>query len=204
MLRIALPKGRLYSRCIDLFRMSGLDLSVKSREFVATNEEAGIQAIIVKNQDLPRYVYHGAASMGICGTDIIDEYSYDFFTLLSLPFGTAKLCVAVPKETYPLDYRISGLKIATKYVSITQQYFYAMGIMPRIVPLNGSIEIAPSLDLAHCIVDIVETGSTLKANNLVIQDEIKTTEVQLVANRAHYKFHFQTIDDLVAPIAKVL
>ncbi len=198
MIRIVLQKGRLYARSLSFFASLGIDLAMKDREFIATDRTAGLQAILVKNQDLPRYVYNGAATLGICGSDSINEYNYNFYRLLTLPFGSARLCVAVPQKKYPLTYRSIGMRVATKYIEISKQYFHSLGITPTIIPLHGSVEIAPTLGLADCIVDIVETGSTLNANNLVIQDEIQKTEVQLIANMAQYKILFREIDALVA------
>lgn len=204
MLRIALPKGRLYTRSVDLFHSLGIDLAVQDREFIKTDASAQIQAILVKNQDLPRYVHNGAATLGVCGSDVIDEYNYDFYHLLTLPFGRARLCVAVPESTSPLIYQRIGMKVATKYTEISKHYFIDLGISPTIIPLSGSIEIAPAIGLADCIVDIVETGTTLKANDLVIQDEIQKTEVRLIVNMAQYKMFFREIDTLVARMAEKL
>lgn len=180
--------------CVDLFRKIGIDLSMNEREYVA--HAGNIRAIQVKNSDLPRYLSHGTANIGIVGTDILQESGSRFFSLGTFPFGKARICLAAEKDisVYSQD---EFLRVATKYPHIAGKYFHGRGIPVEVIFLSGSVELAPQLGLAHCIVDLVETGRTLTAHNLTIVEELFPTEVQLVANPAFYKVCFREVDDLV-------
>jgi len=191
---IALPKGRIYESSVHFFANQGIDLSMKEREYISYDRKHQIRAIMVRNTDLPRYVHNGIAGMGIVGTDILTEFEYSFFNLATLPFGNARICLAGKENILPVEKRI---KIATKYPRFTYNLFHTRCIPVEILPLHGSVELAPLLGLAPYIVDLVETGNTLKANNLSIVEELIKTKVVFVANRSFYKVHYRVVDNLI-------
>lgn len=206
-LTIAVPKGRLLEPTQDLFHRGGLRIEFRSRELIATNREAGVSAILVKNTDLPTYVSHGITGMGICGGDLIYESGAQFLKLLTLPFGKTKMCIAC-KAGYTSGKTAipdSGyIRVATKFTRFAIDYFHRRGIPVQIIKLNGSVELAPLLGLAPYIMDLVETGNTLRENNLEVIDELETMHVHLIANPAYYKIHYRKIDELVDTIRKVI
>ncbi len=205
---IALPKGRLFDKCNELFTAAGHRFSVGERRLVAKDQTGELEAILVKNSDLPTYVHHGIAGLGICGSDVIYESGYEFFELLPMPFGTTRICLAGKADTPEADrsYRAGNgrLRVATKFTRFTRDFFHNQGIPVDIVQLNGSVELAPVLGLTPYIVDLVETGSTLKAHNLEVKEVLGSTRVSLFANPAFYKYHYDVIDELVKRLRAVL
>ncbi len=190
---IALPKGRLLSTLLDYLSSRGFALDFEERKLVARDPGGVFNAFLVKNNDLPTYVSHGIAGLGICGTDVIYESGHRFFTLLTFPFGRTTMCLAGKRdETGSPDRR--RMSVATKFTRFTQDYFHTRGIPVQIIKLEGSVELAPVLGLAPYIVDLVETGNTLKANNLAVIEKLKEIEVQLIANPSYYKLHYKRID----------
>lgn len=195
-LTLALPKGRLQERSEELLVSRGYELTFRNRELVAHDPSGRLRVMLVKNSDLPTYVHHGIAGLGICGTDVIYESGFRFFTLMEMPFGHTKMCLAARNDHDPsLD---SGrLRVASKFTRFARDYFQGKGIPCEIIKLDGSVELAPVLGLAPYIVDLVETGKTLTANNLAVVEELTAISAVLIANPAYYKFHHKAIDALV-------
>ncbi len=196
MITLALPKGRLYEKTRDLLARCGYHLTLSDRQLVAEEPTGRIRAILVKNSDLPTYVHNGIAGIGVCGTDVIFESGYPFHELLTLPYGQTRICLAGLPDA-PERARGTVLEVATKFPRFTRSFFHAQGIPVSVVKLNGSVELAPVLGLTPYIVDLVETGSTLKAHNLEIHETIGTTTVKMIANYAFYKYHYRRVDDFV-------
>ena len=195
-LTLALPKGRLFDQVLEHFAARGLKIKVEDRKLVAGDEAGTLRIFLVKNSDLPVYVTHGIAGLGICGSDVIYESGYTFFRLLEFPFGGTKMCLA-SRSSQSSDEDVKRLKVATKYPRFTRDYFHGKGIPVEIIKLNGSVELAPVLGLTPFIVDLVETGSTLTANNLKVVEVLDTVRVHLIANPAYYKVHYSQIDRFV-------
>jgi ATP phosphoribosyltransferase len=202
---IALPKGRLYDKTQALLARCGYNLELGERRLVASESDDRLRAILVKNADLPTYVHHGIAGLGICGSDVIYESGFEFFELMSLPFGATRICLAGPKDGADVDLADGGpVRIASKYSRFTRDFFHARGVPVSVIHLNGSVELAPVLGLARYIVDLVETGSTLKAHELEVKEELGRTEVRFIANRAYYKYHFKEIEEFVAELRSAI
>ncbi|MFP4301099.1 MAG: ATP phosphoribosyltransferase [Spirochaetaceae bacterium] len=196
-LKLALPKGRLLDQTVAFLRERGMEFSFRKRELVAADEEHNIQIMMVKNSDLPVYVHHGIAGLGVCGTDVIYESGHSFFELFTFPFGQTRICLAGRDEDLLPGAAREAVTIATKFTRFTRDFFHARGIPVEIIKLNGSVELAPVLGLAPFIVDLVETGSTLEAHKLSVLQELARTEVKLIANRPYYKYHFRRIEELL-------
>ncbi|MEG6586376.1 ATP phosphoribosyltransferase [Dendrosporobacter sp. 1207_IL3150] len=206
-LTIALPKGKLFKPSADLLAKIGYTadgLSENSRKLVITNEAEKIRFIITKTADLPTYVEYGAADIGVIGKDVLLEEGKDVYELLDLKFGYCRMVVAVPqalKQEKLSDY--AHMRVATKYPHIAERFFHSMGIQTEIIKLNGSIELAPMVGLAEIIVDIVETGRTLKENQLVEIAQINHATARFIANRVSFKMKFGRISKMVEDL-KVL
>jgi ATP phosphoribosyltransferase len=164
---------------------------------VLGDEKGMLRIFIVKNSDLPVYVSHGIAGLGICGSDVVYESGGVFFELCEFPFGSTRMCLAA-REDYRLEAALEHLKVATKFPVFTRNFFNTRGIPVELIKLNGSVELAPVLGLAPYIVDLVETGSTLKANGLKIIEELENIKVKLIANPAYYKVHYKKVDTFVS------
>jgi len=203
-LTVALPKGKLFSGSVALFERLGAthlaDLTESRRLFV--DEPAlGLRFIAVKATDVPVYVEYGAADLGIAGRDVIEEADRDVYQPLCLDFGRCRLVVAVPKGTRPTDLRLRpSLRVATKYPRLTREHFLAKGLSVEIVTLSGSVELAPRAGLADMIVDIVDTGRTLKENDLIEVETILESQACLIVNRASHKVHLAEITQLLETI----
>lgn len=200
-LTLALPKGRLQEQSEEYLAARGFRIEFESRKLVATDESGSIRIMLVKNSDLPTYVHHGIAGLGICGTDVIYESGYDFFRLMEMPFGSTRMCLAAPEGFDPAEYN-GRLRVATKFTRFARDYFAKSGISAEVIRLGGSVELAPVLGLAPYIVDLVETGSTLRAHNLAVVEELERITVALIANPAYYKFHYRSVDALVDTLNK--
>jgi ATP phosphoribosyltransferase len=196
LLSIALPKGRLQHRIQDYLETVGRAIRFEDRKLVAEDSTGSLTAMLVKNSDLPTYVHHGIAGLGICGTDVLYESGYRFFELMEMPFGSTRMCLAALSGHDPAESR-GILRVATQYTRFAQDCFSNRGIPAEVIRLGGSVELAPVLGLAPYIVDLVETGNTLRANGLEVVEELATVTVKLIANPAYYKFHYRSIDDLV-------
>lgn len=200
-LTIALPKGKLFDLSVSMLTKIGYTaegLSENSRKLVIANETEKIRFIITKTADLPTYVEYGAADIGIIGKDVLLEDNKDVYELLDLKFGFCRMMVAVPqalKQEKLSDY--AHMRVATKYPRVAESFFHSVGIQMEIIKLNGSIELAPMVGLAEIIVDIVETGRTLKENNLVEIAQIHPATARFIANRVSFKMKFDRINKMV-------
>jgi ATP phosphoribosyltransferase len=201
-LNIALPKGRLGDKAYDLFERAGLGCpSIKEggRKLIFENEENLVRYFWAKPSDVAIYVERGAADIGVCGRDILLEYRPDIYELLDLGIGKCRMAVAAPKG-FKYDPGVT-LKVATKFSRIAQDYYASLGRDIDIIHLNGSIEIAPILGLSDVIVDIVETGTTLKENDLEVVEEIIPISARLIANKVNYNFKNEQIRALADRLA---
>ena len=198
MLNIALPKGRLGEKVYSMFEAAGFDcpsIREENRKLIFENPKAGVRYFWVKPSDVAIYVERGAADIGVAGKDILLEYEPDVYELLDLDIGKCRMAVAAPKDF--VDDNSRTLRVATKFSRIAAGHYASKGRDIDIVHLNGSIEIAPILGLTDVIVDIVETGATLKENNLEVKENIVPISARLVANKSSYKFKRERIDRLV-------
>lgn len=205
MLNIALPKGRLGDKVYELFASIGYDCSEiysDNRKLVFENEENGVRYLLVKPSDVAIYIAHGAADIGVVGKDILEEGDFDIYELLDLDLGKCNMCVAAPND-YVEDFD-RPLRVATKFVNIAKNYYISLNREIEIIKLNGSIEIAPLLGLSDVIVDIVESGKTLKENNLRVYEKIMPISARLIANKSSYKFKGEDIDRLMEKLKKEL
>lgn len=199
MLNIALPKGRLGKEVYAMFEKAGYEcpsIKEKSRKLIFENPETGVRYFWVKPSDVAIYVARGAADVGVAGKDILLEYVPDVYELLDLHTGMCNMCVAAPKGFR--DHPKQTLRVATKFSNIAREYYAHVGRDIDIIHLNGSIEIAPILGLSDVIVDIVETGKTLKENHLEVVNTIVPVSARFIANKASYKFKGAQIDTIVA------
>ena len=180
-------------------------LHEKSRKLIITNEDARLKFIITKTADVPTYVEHGAADIGIIGKDVIAESEKNVYELLDLGFGKCHLMMAVPKDKKrPRLEDYSHTRVATKFPHIAENFFVSRGMQMEYIKLNGSIELGPIVGLSESIVDIVETGTTLRENNLEEIVSIMDSTARLIVNRVSYKLKYQRIDNLVTELEKIL
>ena len=199
-LTLALPKGRLLDPALALLGGMGVKgLDADSRRLVLADEAMGLRFIFLKAADIPTYVEYGAADLGIVGKDILLEQERDVYEPVDLGFGFCRLVVAEPKELWERDdpAKWSWVRVATKYPTLTERYFSARGIQAEIVRLDGSIELAPLVGLAERIVDLVQSGETLRANGLVEVAEIMTSTARLIVNRASLKTAHARVNALI-------
>lgn len=205
---VALPKGKLFGLSAELLKKVGWTaegLHEKSRKLVIANEAVRLKFIITKTADVPTYVEYGAADIGIIGKDVILESGKDVYELLDLGFGKCRLMMAVPKDKRrPRLEDYAHTRVATKFPRIAEKFFAAQGMQMEYIKLNGSIELAPIIGMSESIVDIVETGTTLRENNLEEIVTIMNATARLIANRVSYKLKFDRINRLVVDLAEVL
>ncbi len=202
MINVALPKGRLGEKVYAMFEKAGYDCSSikeNSRKLTFENEEKGIRYFWVKPSDVAIYVERGAADIGVAGKDILLEYSPDVYELLDLGLGKCRMAVA--GKTDFTDDTEKTLRVATKFVNIAMDYYSKKSRDIDIIKLNGSIELAPILGLSDVIVDIVETGTTLKENNLAPLETIVPISARLISNKASFKFKTAEIEAIKNAIA---
>lgn len=205
MLNVALPKGRLGEKVYNMFEKAGFECpSIKenNRKLIFENEEVGVTYFWVKPSDVAIYVERGAADIGVAGKDILLEYKPDIYELLDLDIGKCRMAVAAKKDFR--DNPQKTLRVATKFTNIAQQYYLSKGRDIDIIHLNGSIEIAPILDLSDVIVDIVETGTTLKENNLEVFETIVDISARFIANKSSYKFKSEQINKIISEMKNQL
>ena len=198
-LNIALPKGRLGEQVYGLFAGAGFECPAvmeNTRRLIFENPDAGVRYFWVKPSDVAIYVARGAADIGVAGKDILTEYRPEVYELMDLGIGKCRMAVAAPKDFRDRPER--PLRVATKFSRIARDYYGSMGRDIDIIHLNGSIEIAPILGLSDVIVDIVETGTTLKENNLEVREIIMPISARLIANRSGFKFKRDAIERLMA------
>lgn len=203
MLNVALPKGRLGEKVYDMFERAGFEcpsIKEKGRKLIFENPEAGVRYFWVKPSDVAIYVERGAADIGVAGKDILLEYEPDVYELFDLDIGKCRMAVAAKKGFR--DNTERTLKVATKFSNITRNHYAAIGRDIDIIHLNGSIEIAPILGLSDVIVDIVETGSTLKENDLEVIDTIVPISARLIANKSSFKFKGEAIERIMAGLGE--
>ena len=192
---IALPKGRLGEKVYGLFEQAGLPcpaIREENRRLMFDNEEAGVRYFWAKPSDVSIYVERGTADLGVCGKDILNEYEPDVYELMDLGLGKCRMCVAARRSWRDDPQRT--LRVATKFSRIARAYYASVGRSIDIIHLNGSIEIAPILGLSDVIVDIVETGTTLRENDLCVVETIMPISARLIANKASYAFQRERVE----------
>ncbi len=196
-LTLAVPKGRLFPPTRELLRRVGIDgLPLDASRRLIFDDPAGdVRLLVLKPADVPTYVEYGAADLGIVGKDILLEQEPDVYEPLDLGFGHCRLVVAEPRTLWERDdpSKWSWVRVATKYPNLTRRYFAARGIQVEVVRLDGSIELAPLVGLADRIVDLVQSGETLRANGLVEVAEILASTARLIVNRAAQKTAYGTV-----------
>jgi ATP phosphoribosyltransferase len=202
-LTIAIPKGRLGIQAIEMLKSAGVGESIdeKSRKLVFKDENRNLNFILLKNSDVITYVENGIADMGIAGKDMIMENSADIYELYKMNIGRCKMSVAgiKGKKVFNDD---TIIKVATKFPETAKKYFNGKGQKIKIIKLNGSIELAPILGLSDVIVDIVETGNTLKANGLEVFEDMYSISAMIISNKISYKFKRREIKEIIELIRK--
>ena len=201
-LTVALAKGRLAELAMDIFSQIGMDCSEmkdkKTRKLIFTNEEKKMKFILVKASDVPTYVEYGAADIGIVGKDTLLEESRNLYEMVDLGFGKCRMCVCGPKELKGKLDSMTNLTVASKYPHIASKYFQEdKGLTLELIKLNGSVELAPLVGLSDVIVDIVETGATLKENGLDVLEEIVELSARFVVNKVSMKMEKDRIMEIV-------
>ncbi len=202
-INIALPKGRLGEKVYDMFERAGYDcpsIRENNRKLIFENPHKCVRYFWVKPSDVAIYVERGAADIGVAGKDILLEYEPDIYELLDLDLGKCRMAVAA-KDDFR-DNTDRTLRVATKFVNITKKHYASKSRDIDVVKLNGSIEIAPILGLSDVIVDIVETGTTLKENNLKVFETIVPISARLIANKSSYKFKADKITDICKKLSE--
>lgn len=203
MLNVALPKGRLGEKVYSMFEKAGFacpSIRENNRRLIFENPENGVRYFWVKPSDVAIYVERGAADIGVAGKDILLEYEPDVYELLDL--NTGKCTMAVASKNGFKDDPEKTLRIATKFTNIARNYYSSVGRDIDVIHLNGSIELAPILGLSDVIVDIVETGTTLKENNLSVVETIVPISARLIANRSSFKFKNEAVERLVRELGR--
>ncbi|GAA0501355.1 ATP phosphoribosyltransferase [Salinibacillus aidingensis] len=202
---IALGKGRLESFTLQTFEKSGIefpDFTEDSRKLIFNDRDHIYQIVLVKASDVPTYVEKGAADIGIVGKDTLEESGADVFEVLDLGFGRCKFAVAgLPGETYDSS---SKLTVASKYPKVAKDYYHKKGVSIETIKLNGSVELAPLIGLSDVIVDIVETGKTLKENGLVVLEDISEISARLIVNKASFKTKTDRIHWFIDEMSKAV
>jgi ATP phosphoribosyltransferase len=190
----------LQNEALELFAKAGMRLTgdAESRSLARSDETGRSRYIFVKPSDVPVYVEHGIADCGLVGLDVLLEYQADVLQPLSLPIGRCQIVIAGPLSKQKNGYAM--LKVATKYPHITAKHFGTRGQPVEIIQLSGSVELAPGLGLADCIVDLVETGRTLRENGLRVMEVIAESTARLIVNRASYHLKAKTINGLIADL----
>ena len=204
MINIALPKGRLGEKVYDMFEKAGYECpSIKeiNRKLIFENQKVGVRYFWVKPSDVAIYVERGVADIGVAGKDILLEYEPDVYELLDLDIGKCRMAVAAKKDFR--DNNDFTLRVATKFSKIAKNYYSSIGRDIDIIHLNGSIEIAPILGLSDVIVDIVETGTTLKENDLEVKQTIVPISARLISNKTSYMFKSEQIDLIKTKLASL-
>jgi len=207
-LTIALSKGKLMEPALQLFEALGFDMSEmreNTRRLAVDEPDGKVRFLTAKGPDVPVYVEHGVADVGVAGRDVLEETGADVLIPLFLGFGRCRMVIAAPRDRQLVDLRqLHDLRVATKYPRIAQQWFRSRGLSARIMGLGGSIELAPEAGLADIIVDIVETGRTLRENNLVEMETILEIEACLIVNRASHKLRLEEIRALIADVERTI
>jgi ATP phosphoribosyltransferase len=209
MIAVALPKGRLFPAALALFTRlgsTGVEVLADSRRLTYEDPARGLRFLALKPVDIPTYVEHGAADMGVVGKDLLLEQGRDVYEPLDLGFGRCRLIVAEParlrRRDAPGDW--SCLRVATKYPRLAERHFSQKGVQVEIVHLSGSVELAPAMGLAERIVDLVDTGRTLTENGLVEVEEIVQASARLIVNRASLKTRYRAMQTLIDGLRREL
>lgn len=205
MINVALPKGRLGDKVYNMFEKAGYEcpsIKEKNRKLIFENPEAGVRYFWVKPSDVAIYVERGAADIGVAGKDILMEAGSDVYELLDLNVGKCRMAVAGPAG-FSYD-RNNELRVATKFVNVAREFYAASGTDIDIIHLNGSIELAPILGLSDVIVDLVETGTTLRENNLEVVDVITEISARLISNKSSFKFKTKKIVEITRSLESVI
>ena len=205
MLNVALPKGRLGERVYNMFEKAGFEcpsIRENNRKLIFENPACGVRYFWVKPSDVAIYVERGAADIGVAGKDILLEYEPDVYELLDLDTGKCRMAVAAREDFR--DNPTRTLRVATKFTNIASNYYASIGREIDIIHLNGSIEIAPILGLSDVIVDIVETGTTLRENHLEVVTSIVDISARLIANKASFKFKNEPIEAIIKSMSSQL
>ncbi|NJE00198.1 ATP phosphoribosyltransferase [Thermococcus sp. LS1] len=201
-MRFVLPKGRLFKGSLEILRKAGIELKPpETRELIVRNGR--YELLLARAFDVPVYVEHGI-DVGIAGSDVVEERGSDVLVPLELPFGKCRLSLAMPKENAVSVEEMDGFRIATKYPNLARKFFERNGVEVEVIKLHGSIELAPKIGIADAIVDIVETGNTLRANGLVEVEKIMDVSALLLVNRISQKTKFDEINELVLKIKEVV
>jgi ATP phosphoribosyltransferase len=205
MLTIAVSKGRIYEDALPLLASAGIEPTVNpetSRKLILNTTRPDVQLVIIRATDVPTFVEYGAADLGIAGKDVLLEHgAQSLYEPLDLNIACCRLMTAAHKDAPPITGRV---RVATKYVNIAQDYFASQGIQAEIIKLYGSMELAPLVGLADCIVDLVDTGNTLRANNLEPRELIMNISSRLVVNKAAMKMKHAAISTLLTQLEQVL
>ena len=205
MITIAVSKGRIYEDALPLLEAAGIvpiDDPKTCRKLILATTRPDVQLVIIRPTDVPTFVEYGAADMGVAGKDVLLEHGAEsLYEPLDLNIACCRLMTATHKNAPELNGRI---RVATKYVKIAQRYFASKGIQAEIIKLYGSMELAPLVGLADCIVDLVDTGNTLKANDLEPRELIMNISSRLVVNKAAMKMKHAAVSDLIAHFEKAL
>lgn len=207
-LTFALAKGRLAKKSMELFEQIGITCEEMkdehSRKLIFVNEELKYRFFLAKAPDVPTYVEYGAADIGIVGRDTILEEGRQLYEVLDLGFGKCRMCVAGPESARELLQHHELIRVATKYPNIAKDYFYNRKHQTvEIIKLNGSIELAPIVGLSEVIVDIVETGSTLKENGLQVLEEVCPLSARMVVNQVSMKMEYERISKIIADLKRI-
>ena len=203
-LRIALTKGRLEEKTTRLLERMGYDVSElenKGRRLILDIPGSGLEAVLAKAGDVITYVEHGVCDLGVVGKDTIMEHGGSFFEVADLGFGRCRFALAV-KKGHDFYSGYSEKTIATKYPNVARNYFAGKSMDVRVIKIEGSVELAPLLDLSDGIVDIVETGTTLRENGLMVQEEVADVSARLIVNPASLKMRKKELEPLIAAIQK--
>ena len=206
---VALAKGRLADRAMEYFSRIGLPCEEmkdkKSRKLIFTNEEAGVRFFLAKASDVPTYVEYGAADIGVVGSDIIMEENRRVYEVLDLGFGKCRMCVCGPEKSVDLLKHHEMIRVTSKYPNIAREYFYNRKHQTvDIIKLNGSVELGPIVDLGDVIVDIVETGSTLKENGLAVLEEVCKISARMIVNQVSMQMKTRRVREIIANIRDCL
>ena len=208
-LTFALGKGRLAKQTLALLESIGITCEEMkdpdTRKLIFTNEELKLKFFLAKGPDVPTYVEYGAADIGVVGEDTILEENRNIYEVLDLGFGKCRMCVCGPKEAEELLKHHELIRVASKYPRIAKDYFYnTKNQTVEIIKLNGSIELAPIVGLSEVIVDIVETGSTLRENGLVVLEEVCPLSARMVVNQVSMKMEYERITSLIEKLKGAL
>lgn len=196
---IALPSGRMSEESLEFFARIGFARfsGPSSRELSFFDETGTVRILLVRNQDVPLCLLHGGAEAGVCGRDVILEHRYDLTVPVSLPFGYCRLSIAAPSIQAEALFRLPHIRVATKYPHLAYRWFHERGLSCEIIKMHGSIEVAPLMGIADCIVDLVSTGNTLRANGLVELETIQESTALLLVNRSAYALSNSLIMELI-------